>query len=242
MNLQETQQQEKMYFLSDFTCEVEGIFLTRSEHCMISEEGIYSLFEETPYIRNLFLNGSTLRIELQGLPFTGRLIREEHSRGAHYNFKFHQLSEMQAMLLGRMIQMQGFASPWKREYPRLFVQSAPDQIHVPFSVRFSRIPGTIAAHVVNFSLHGILFEFVTTGLSVAEHAGMPVEFDLISSYGQLLPDCRGKVARIYDRSWGRDKVLRGIAVQFEKMGKLNEIVYRRMIQEFCEHIKNAQAD
>jgi hypothetical protein len=236
MDLQEDIKQEKTYFLSDFTCELEGKVLTRSEHCMISQSGIYSLFDETPGIREVFLRGTSVQIEIQGLPYTGKLVREEHSRGAHYNFKFHQMTDVQSVLLRRMVEIQGFASPWKREFPRLFVQQAPDQLHVPFSVRLGRAGGSVTAHVINFSLHGILFEFVTTGLSLGEYAGMPIEFDLISNYGQLLPDCRGKVARIYDRTWSQGKILRGIAVQFDKMGKLNDIVYRRMIQEYCEMI------
>jgi len=120
--------------------------------------------------------------------------------------------------LANQIAKAGMPSPWKRSARRIPLGLNSQKDH-PLSVIFPRTVGQVLGEVVNFSRNGILFEFLTMGISLSEYVDQKNRFQICLQSGKIIPNCEARIARIYDELRGVGGGLRGLGLHQLNMGK-----------------------
>ena len=225
---------EKQYARSEITYTLNGTTKNTIES-LVSEQGIWKLFPHTEAQQNLV--GTCIDVEVFSQRLRGRLVREEGDEGAHFNLKFVGLNQEDREKLKSKIQYHGFSSPWKRKYPRLSTNVNDPAIPIPTIAILKRFGGFTHAHVVNFTLDGVLIEFLTSGLSLSEKIGHHVEFDLQTNDDRYIFNLAGVIVRIYDEHLKKNGAIRGIAIKLAPMSAKNDFIYRDLIRAHCQALK-----
>lgn len=220
---------QSLYFMAPIQVSDRAGLRMYASRAMISQQGIYRLFEESEAIHQAFLETRNFTVLLEGAVLTGRLVREQGAEGTHYNLRFINVREESARRLAEQLRRSGFASPWKRQFPRIPVGKVPAHVEVPVTVAFPKVVGQSAGEVANFSQNGMFFEIVSHGRSLGEFVGQCVEFHLITSNGMILPDVEAKVAKIYDEMDSPARLVRGLGVKFTHFKLDAQKIYQGMI-------------
>lgn len=226
------------YFITAVEVLEGGKPLLSLNRALVSRNGIYQLFPESPATHKAFLEARVFRVEFEGRAWLGRLVREQGPLGAHYNLRLLGVEGEDAEHMEYLLAKVGFSSPWKREHTRLPVSSLSERAEHPATVVFQRVVGQALGEVLNFSTHGLLFEFLASGLSMGEHVGQRIRLNLISSKGRTLHGVEAKIARIYDEMVAPGKMLRGIGVKFVQFPATGEAAYRDLLLNVLEELKS----
>lgn len=206
---------------------------------LVSLKGIYRLFNDSENARKAFLEGRIYSLKLGERVYRGRLVREQGAEGVHYNLAFLGLETGGTEQLTKILRSAGIESPWKREFPRIPAGAVSANAEQPLSVVFPRVIGLAVGEVVNFSCHGLLFEFVATGASIGEYVGQRIRFDLITSRARRIRDFEAKIMRIYDDVVGEKQVVRGLGVKFLGLKGESGAAYKDLLLSVCEDIKRS---
>lgn len=216
-----------------------GKIITSQAKAMVSGFGIYRVFEESEYIHQAFLEGRTFIVFVENEKMSGRLIREQGKDGAHYNLRLMNIGHDAQLILQDKMRSRGFESPWKREHPRIVRGRLEEHVEAPYTIAFPRVAGHGAGEVMNFSYHGMFFEFLCSGISLDEYVGRKLQFHIISNRGTVLSDVEAQVVRIYDEMHSPKKMVRGLGVKFSyfRMDTLKR--YQEMLIDACSDMKRA---
>lgn len=208
---------------------------------LISKRGIYRLFGDNQEAHRAFLEQRILTVRMDGVLLHGALTREQGDDGVFYNLQLLESSSESITVIEQRLQRSGFVSPWKREYPRIPISPLADgNFELPQSVVFPRAVGQNVGMISNFSFHGLLFTFQTTGLSVGEFVGKKIQFMIVTNRGNVLRDMEARVTRIYDTILAPGKVSRGLGVKFLHLPKETAQLYQGLILEACTNIQQKE--
>lgn len=235
--MEQQTKERKHYFLSPLEVmdgEELKLYMPRA---LISGQGIYQIFGESEYAHQAFLEARIFQVIIENKIWLGRLVLEKGVDGAHFNLRFLNMQDDRNDHLKDMLNQQGFASPWRREFPRLSLMAIPKESEYPVRALFPRVVGKTVGEIINFSCHGLLFEFTSSGSSLGEYIGQKVKFDLLTNRGNQLRDVEARVARIYDEMITPGKLLRGLGVKFTNMPKQTDEKYKDLILGVCENLK-----
>ncbi len=201
---------------------------------IISKRGIHQIYNESPGLYQAFLEAKVFLVRIDGISLHARLVREQGAEGSHYNLKLIDISSEAEVYLEERLKRTGFSSPWKRQYPRIPMTSAVNtHFEVPAGVIFPRVIGQASGRVVNFSYHGMFFEFFSTGISLGEYVGKKINFHIITNRGLLLGEVEAKIMRIHDQVIKPGKARRGLGVKFIHFDKTSFKIYQDLILELC---------
>ena len=207
----------------------------RDVDALVSENGAKNVFrsEEMGTIAREYMHRELL-MEYQGLPLHGRISKEVSSEGVSYHVRFTKMDHEIREAIRSDVKENGLPSPWRRSLPRITARA--DSLTVPsLGVLFQKKQEYFLG-VRNFTLGGILFEYLGSDLSELV-PGVKIEFDLVTNFGDKITRLSGKVAHItyeYGDEDEADIVNRMlIGVQFLQMSFLNEAKYKAIIREYC---------
>lgn len=205
---------------------------------LISRNGVYKVFDESEEMRRTFLEAPTYMVRLDGSDYNARLVRESGPAGTHYNLNLidaQERGERLKELLGKF----GFESPWRRGFARIPTGNTFAQAEVPVGALLDRFSGSAAADVKNFSYHGLCLELLCACPSLGETVGQRINFQIMTSKGNLLEECSGRVARIYDEIVAPGKVRRSLGVRLMEMKDSTRKAYYGMILDACRELKGS---
>lgn len=206
---------------------------------LVSLKGIYQLYGDTAFAQRAFVEARIFTIRLGGQCFQGKLVREQGAEGVHYNFVFLGLESGGTEQLVKQLRLAGVASPWKREFPRIPSSAVSGQAEHPVSIIFPRVVGQVAGEVMNFSCHGLLFEFMATGSSLGEYVGQRIHLDIVTSQARRIRDIEARIMRIYDEVMTTGQVVRGLGVKFQGLRGESGAAYKDLLLSVCEDIKRS---
>lgn len=221
---------QHLYFESIVEVHHEGALLGRTMS-LVSRQGIWKVVDGTQWDHLL---GKVVDVQVDGLLLQGRLVREEGFQGLHYNLRFTSLNEDGIAFLENRILKSGFPSPWSRRHPRLHVGHIDSRAPVPNVAIVKRLTGITYADVVNFTVNGLLIEFLSSAMSLGERVGRIIDFDILLSDGRQLYGLQGQIARIYDEQFAPRRFIRGLGIQFMPMQDAQRVLYSEVIRKFCE--------
>lgn len=222
------------YFLGHVEVLAEEHLRCTLTTALISKSGVHKIFADTAPVQKAFLKGRVFFIKIEGEIRRARLVREEGVEGVHYNL--HILRTEEDLVLVEHLLAKGFQSPWKREFPRISVQHISGDVDKPARVIFPRVTGPATCEVVNFSFHGMLFEFPCSRISLGENIGQQIRFSILSSQQSQI-EVRAKITRIYDEMLAPGKLVRGLGVKFLDWEKQSQKRYQDLILEACKDMK-----
>jgi PilZ domain len=225
------------YFLTPVEVHEGGKLQLSLPRALVSRSGIYQLFGESEFAHRAFLDARVFRVEFGGRSWAGRLVREQGPPGSHYNLRLIGLDEEADLHMGWLLRRIGFASPWKREFARLPVASMPEKSEHPVTVLFPRVVGQTPCEVLNFSAHGLFFEFPTSGISLGEYVGQKIRFHIVTTKGRRIHDVEGRIARIYDEMIAPGKLIRGLGVKFINFPSASDAAYKDVLLGVLEVLK-----
>lgn len=235
----ELTKERKHYFMSSLEV-MDGdelkLFMPRA---LISAQGIYQIFGESDYAHQAFQEARVFQIYLENKLWLGRLVLEKGADGSHFNMRFLNQEGEQAEQLKSLLLKQGFESPWRRQYPRLSLGTISQESEVPIQAIFPRVGGKTKAQIINFSLHGLMFEFTSKGSSLGEFIGQKIRFDLLTNRGNQIRDFEARVSRIYDEMVAPGKLHRGLGIKFTSMPTATDEKYKDLILGVCEILKKS---
>jgi hypothetical protein len=206
---------------------------------LVSMRGIYQLYGDSSYAQQAFQEARIFTIRLGGQEYRGKLVREQGVDGVHYNFVFQGLESGGTEHLSKILRSSGIESPWKREFPRIPSSAVSPRAEYPVSTIFPRVIGQAAGEVVNFSCHGLLFEFMATGTSLGEFVGHRIHFDIITSQARRIRDIEAKIMRIYDEVMVAGQVVRGLGVKFQGLKGDSGAAYKDLLLSVCQDIRSS---
>ncbi len=224
------------YFLSPVDVMDNDKVLRFLPRALISQRSIYRAFDDTPEVRQAFLEGKIYTVKVNGNFMKTRLVRESGQDGTHYNLRILHMDNVSES--NHLLQMKklGFESPWKREYPRLAIEGLLPKVEVPVSVLFPRLTGKVCGEVANFSYHGLMFEILCGSLSLGEFVGQKLQIQLITSKGKML-EAHIKIVRIYDEVYAPGKVIRGFGLKFLHLTQEDRKYYNGLILDACKELQ-----
>lgn len=226
------------YIIAPVEILLRGKQLVQLPSAMVSATGIIRALPDTNATRQVFLERRVLTVKVDsGGELRGRLIREMGREGAHFNLRLLEAEEETRLGINQLLANQGFSSPWKRIYPRIPVAPVAESCEVPIQVHFPRLTGKAMGEVVNFSYHGMLFEFHCSGLSLSERVDQDLRLRIVTSSGISLDNVDTQVVRIYDDARANGIIVRGLGVKFIEMKTEVRRKYDEMILEVCKGMK-----
>lgn len=229
--------ERKHYFLTPLELKDESELKLFMPRALVSGQGIYQIFGESEYAHEAFLEAKIFEVVIENKTRLGRLVLEKGVDGSHFNLRFLDIEGEDLTHIHDLLSKQGFESPWKREFPRLSLRAIPKAAEYPIRAMFPRIVGKVNAEIINFSCHGLLFEFVSQGSSLGEFIGQKIKFDLLTSQGNILQNFEAKVARIYDEMLEPGKLRRGLGVKFTHIPSSTDTKYKDLILGVCGELK-----
>ncbi|MGZ3695575.1 MAG: PilZ domain-containing protein [Bdellovibrionota bacterium] len=221
------------YFLAPVRVYDRNTLTLTTPRALVSLTGVYRLFEESNATYRAFLEAKIFTVEVDGLAMEGRLVREQSLEGSHYNLHLLGTEQKAERELREMLRKTGFESPWKREFARIPGPQLSGCLEVPVNVMLPRVGGKALGSIVNFSYHGMLFEFVSTHVSMGEFIDQRIIFNIESNRGQVLRDVSARVKRIYDEMIVPGKLIRGLGVRFSPWRNEPQKVYEGFILDAC---------
>ena len=224
------------YFVSSVEAFVEDKKLLHRPRALVSAQGVFHAFEDKPEIRKLFLAGQALMVNIDGIQMKARLVREAAREGIHYNLRLLPTSEEAEARLSAQMKTSGFSSPWKRQFPRLSTRNVLPDIEMPATVVYTRLVGKTVGTVLNFSVHGLMFQIPCLPGSMGETVDQKAELQIVTNRGKLL-DAWVRIARIYDEMVGPKKMERGLGVIFSNMPKGDRAYYNGLLLDVAEELK-----
>lgn len=206
---------------------------------LVSSTCVFRVLGDTEFSRRAFLQRKLLMVRLnKGCLLYGRLIREVGRDGVYYHLRILQTSGEPQNQIGLYLSHQGFRNPWKRELPRIPVAPISQRLEIPAKVFLPRVVREASGTIINFSYHGMFFEFRCSGLPLTEQVGQILLLRIVTSSRISLSGIRARVVNIYDETTGRGKFLRGLGVRFTFMRKEVRRKYDEMILDVCRSFKS----
>lgn len=180
--------------------------------------------------------GGEIQVIYKNVPTKAVLVRETTAGGLVYNARFVNPSGVLVKLIERDVAESGLPSPWIRSLPRL----SADVKHLPVPALAVVHSGgdTYFLNVKNFTLGGLLLEFLGGGLSQVR-LGHKFEFDLVTNFGDKIPDLAGVVTHVtVEMAAAQEEQRRSFfGVKFLPMPLLSESKYRTLIREHVQGLK-----
>lgn len=231
--------EQNRYFIAPAEIFDGGQRIGSNSNALVSANSIFRVLEDSAEVRRAFLERRILTVRLQDHDclLHGRLVREVGRDGIHYNLRIMDLVDESRSQVAEVLGQRGFGTPWKREFPRIPVAPILQTIEVPSHVVFPRIAGEMIGEVVNFSYHGMFFEFQCSGLSLTEQVDQVLRIKIITSSRMALHNVEAQIVHIYDEACDRGKIVRGLGVKFLSMRKEVRRKYDGMILEVCRGVR-----
>lgn len=227
----------QQYFLAPVTVNKNDKSIADMQRALVSRNSVYRVFEETPDTREAFLRGQLFSVLLDGREFQGKLVRECGMDGVHYNVKFQFRDDLESTVVGMMLSSRGFESPWKREFARIPLAAISGGFERPLNVIFPKISGTAVGQVVNYSVHGMFFEYTSSVPSYSEFIDQRLKIKIVTTQASVLQDVEVRIARIYDEVVKKGHLVRGFGLKIVRMGAAEEKHYHHMIRNACMDLK-----
>lgn len=222
-----------------FTSQKISLFFGGKEfriQALVSAYGVKYAFDdsELPQEARDYI-GYEVQMTYKNIPARCRIIRETNAVGTVYNLRFVKPSKVLLKQIERDIRDSGLPSPWLRALPRLNTDST---LPAPALAVLYYRGETHFLNVKNFTLGGVLFEFVGGSLPGAE-MGTTFNFDLVTNHGEKIADLAGVVTHfsveINEDDGSLSRSFYGL--KFLPMDVLNENKYRSLIRDHVMQIR-----
>jgi len=204
---------------------------------LVSSYGAKYVFEESELPAEIRNTGEAeVDVIYKNIPARCRVVREITSTGTVYSLRFEHPSNLLLRQIERDVKEHGLPSPWRRGLPRL--SAAAKHLPVPALAILERGKETLFLNVKNFTLGGLLLEYVGPVLQEVKF-GAKFNFDLVTNGGDKISDLSGLVTNVAVESNGVLEASRMLfGLRLLPMGQVAEYKYRALIKEHCLGLKD----
>jgi hypothetical protein len=227
-----------------FTSQKISLFFAGREfrvQALVSNYGVKYVYDEQdlPDEARATL-GVDVQMSYKGIPALCRLIRESNAAGSIYSLRFVNPSKALLKEIDKDVKASGLPSPWMRGLPRLSTEVGKLPLPVPVLAILSYNNGTHYLNIRNFTLGGLLLEYLGNDLG-ALGVGAMMEFDLVTSGGDKMTGMEGVITHTATEFSDGSGSSVYFGVKFLPFSSLNEMRYRGLIREHCELLRSEAA-